>query len=416
MYNERKDDFMIKDIVLQIAFVVLFVFLLLWLFPTKSYLESTIKPANQTLFNDNVQIMKEAGQSYFTTPRLPSKVGDKVTITLGEMIGKKLVLPIYDENNKACSITKSYVEVTKTTDEYVIKVNLSCLKKADYILVHAGCYNYCETTLCEKVVTPVVVKPIVKPIIPIVKPIIPIVSQVYEYEYSLRQDGYWTPWSEFTAWTITRETTNDTKREEAKTVSEFDKYTYSEVKTGTKEVFDHYDTINVYGTKQVAVYKTETYVTGTKQVATGTYTAWSTAIRKEYTSPKASTTLTRYAYVATRKELSCESTCLSVNIYVYDVSTRSAIYTTENVYGTRQVVDHYNTETYITGTKQVAVNKTVDVFTTVTTSVYKDVTYYRYSTRSYVNGLVSIKWSRSKTDVTLTSQGYTLTGASRIVK
>ena len=36
MYEERKDKFSVRDLVLQILVIALFVFILLWLFPTKS--------------------------------------------------------------------------------------------------------------------------------------------------------------------------------------------------------------------------------------------------------------------------------------------------------------------------------------------------------------------------------------------
>ena len=39
------------------------------------------------IFNENVLNMKEAGKDYFTTERVP-KIGDKVTITLGQMLEK----------------------------------------------------------------------------------------------------------------------------------------------------------------------------------------------------------------------------------------------------------------------------------------------------------------------------------------
>ena len=38
----------------------------------------------------------------------------------------------------------------KTEDEYILKVNIKDSEKEDYILVHLGCYNYCEDYICEK--------------------------------------------------------------------------------------------------------------------------------------------------------------------------------------------------------------------------------------------------------------------------
>ena len=57
MYNERKDGFTIKDIVLQILFIALFIFILIWLFPMKSDLDKAV--------SDMVQFLKEAYPNKF---------------------------------------------------------------------------------------------------------------------------------------------------------------------------------------------------------------------------------------------------------------------------------------------------------------------------------------------------------------
>ena len=33
-------------------------------------------------------------------------------------------------------------------DEYLLKVNLKDSEKEDYILVHLGCYTYCDSYIC----------------------------------------------------------------------------------------------------------------------------------------------------------------------------------------------------------------------------------------------------------------------------
>mgnify|MGYP006993386844 CR=1 FL=1 len=43
--------------------------------------------------------MKDAAESYFTLERLPQKEGDKITLTLKQMLDKKLLLPLTDKNN-----------------------------------------------------------------------------------------------------------------------------------------------------------------------------------------------------------------------------------------------------------------------------------------------------------------------------
>ena len=162
MYNERRENFNFKNVILQFLFVALFIFVLMWLFPMKSDLKKAINASdnkNETtdlsmfydqIFNNNVVAMKDAAKSYFTTPRLPQNVGDKVKLTLGEMLDKKIILPFVDSKGKQCDLDDSYVEITKYEDEFVMKVNLKCSDQENYLLVYMGCYDYCQTAICEK--------------------------------------------------------------------------------------------------------------------------------------------------------------------------------------------------------------------------------------------------------------------------
>ena len=154
MYNERNDRFSIKTVIVQFLFVALFIFLLLWLFPTKNYIkdndETNLDVFYDRIFVENIILMKDSAKSYYTNPRLPQKVGDKVKMTLGEMLDKKIILPFVDKNGETCSLTDAYVEITKYADEYVMKVNLKCSEEENYLLVYMGCYDYCSTTICEK--------------------------------------------------------------------------------------------------------------------------------------------------------------------------------------------------------------------------------------------------------------------------
>ena len=159
MYNERRDSFSMKTVIVQFLFVALFIFILIWLFPMKSDLKNALNNSSETtdlsvfydkIFNDNVIAMKDAAKSYYTTARLPKNVGDKVSMTLGEMLDKKIILPFVDSKGKQCSLTDSYVEITKYDEEFVMKVNLKCSEQENYLLVYMGCYDYCSTAICEK--------------------------------------------------------------------------------------------------------------------------------------------------------------------------------------------------------------------------------------------------------------------------
>ena len=174
MYTEEYEQkgFPIKDFILKAVLVIIFVFLLVWLLPkfiapvinkdssktekcpTVNCDTTGIGALTSQIFADNLERMKDAAISYYTDERLPKNVGDSATMTLSDMIGLKIIVPLVDKNNKAVDVEKSYVKITKTDDEYILKVNLKDSETEDYILVHLGCYTYCDSYICEKKPTP----------------------------------------------------------------------------------------------------------------------------------------------------------------------------------------------------------------------------------------------------------------------
>lgn len=162
--NERK-GFPIGNFIVKLVLIIIFVFLLCLLLPkfmvpkiTKSMngkgcatCECTgVKALTSKIFESNLEKMKEAATSYYTTERLPKNVGDSKKLTLSDMIGLKIITPLIDKNNKAVDVEKSYVKITKTNEEYILKVNIKDSEKEDYILVHIGCYDYCGSGICQK--------------------------------------------------------------------------------------------------------------------------------------------------------------------------------------------------------------------------------------------------------------------------
>ena len=139
---ERKQT--LKSIFIKIVLVVLFIFVLMMLFPTKgfvtNYVDEKVKEniSGNDNFNNNLLAMATAGSGYFTSSRLPKNTGDKVKMTLGEMYENKLLVKFSDSNNRTCNNNESYIEVTKEAEEYTMKVNLSCTDKDDYIILHMG--------------------------------------------------------------------------------------------------------------------------------------------------------------------------------------------------------------------------------------------------------------------------------------
>ena len=139
MYEERRNKFSLRDIVLTILLIVLFVFIMVWLFPTKNYLEEN---KSSELYTNYLVSMENAAKDYFTKNRMPSNIGDSVKLTLSEMLEKKMVLHI--GGNVECDLEKSYIEVTKMDTDFQLRVELSCTEFSDYKMVTLGCKDYCD--------------------------------------------------------------------------------------------------------------------------------------------------------------------------------------------------------------------------------------------------------------------------------
>ena len=125
-YNNESKGFTIKDILIQVIVIVLFVFLLAWLFPTRANFNGLNKKLDiltGTMFGNNIQTMKEAAVSYYTNQRLPQAINDVERLTLKDMLSLHLLVDFVDGNGNSCSKTDSYVEVIKLKDEYQMKIN-----------------------------------------------------------------------------------------------------------------------------------------------------------------------------------------------------------------------------------------------------------------------------------------------------
>ena len=303
MYEERRDTFSVRDIILQILFVILFVLILLWLFPTKGYVKKLINnkgeqnvkvEASQSdidklsvlynqIFANNIKAMKDAAVGYYTNERLPKNIGDTEKMTLQQMYDKHLVLKLTDKEGNPCDPVKSYVEITKYKNEYRLKVNLSCTNEEDYIIVYLGCYDYCDGNgICEKVEP----KPTPTPTPTPTKYSCKIVNgkyydkngnivskaayekscssaKKYVCEYKKVTNGYWGPFGEWSAWTKNKITANESTLVQTKKVIEITGYTTKKVQVGTK--IETY--IKGYNyEKYISGYKTEKYISGYKEI------------------------------------------------------------------------------------------------------------------------------------------------------
>ena len=147
MYNEKERSYFFRDLIVKILLVLLFIFLLMWLFPMPN-----LNPFYDKIFTQNMNNMTNAARGYYTVARLPQKDGESKRLTLGDMVDNKMLIEFTDSNGKACDKNKSYVEVTKKNNEYIFKTNLSCSKQEDYVIEYFGCYDVCENGSCTTVI------------------------------------------------------------------------------------------------------------------------------------------------------------------------------------------------------------------------------------------------------------------------
>jgi len=213
---EENRRFSWTNLFIKIILVVIFVIFTIWLLSLSTKdMSNSLDVLTQNVFSENIEKMKEVGREYFTLKRLPSKVGEIKTISLKEMYEKKLLLELTDKDGKACSADNSYVSIEKLDDEYQMKVYLECGNKSDYIIVIMGCYDYCDTDICEVKKEEVNIKEI-------------------EYQYKKTTGGKWSNYGKWSDWSKVSVTNTDNRQVETK--KEIEKYTYDKNVVKTEKV------------------------------------------------------------------------------------------------------------------------------------------------------------------------------------
>lgn len=96
---------------------------------------NNVEALSSQIFIDNLERMKNVAIDYYGDNYLLKEDKDSSTITLKEMIDKKLIITLIDKNNKPCDVEKSYASVTRKEGIYLLKVNLKDSEKEDYILI-----------------------------------------------------------------------------------------------------------------------------------------------------------------------------------------------------------------------------------------------------------------------------------------
>lgn len=426
--DEKRRGSLIKDFILKLILIIIFVLLLIWLVPWPNM--DSLNPLKDQIFNSNLQTMKEAGITYFTTERLPVEVGDKTTLTLQKMLDMKLIIPFTDKNGNTCDVKKSYVSLEKKETEYLMKVNLKCGEEEDYILVHLGCYSYCTTDICEKqneddvqVVKPTTkptstTKPTKKPTPtatakPTVTPtVVPtptptVIPEEKECQWKKETTAQYSTWSD---WTKVKGKANSEN-------------------TDVKEVVDLGTVYEQTGIK-AAVYQKIVRVKEVKEQA-GTYkykvcTNYEYAYDSEHIAridsdweyvdqwyqgynPPADTLTERWIFQGVNFD-QCDDDCTNHPYTIYRKQTRHVTIYTENSNVTAECTDIEEREIPIYITRKKSFIDKIEI--EPAKAIFDYVSYYKYRTRTLLTAAsVDYKWVDC--DQSLTAEGYTATEKTR---
>ncbi len=134
MYEEKEYNFNWVSLFIKVVIFVIFILLAVWLISRITFKDND---ENDKSFSDNLQMMKNVALEYFDGDNLPENDGDKVKLTLRQMIDMGLVSE-FSSDGESCDTEDSYAEAEKTDDYYTIKVNLKCGDMEDYIYTTLG--------------------------------------------------------------------------------------------------------------------------------------------------------------------------------------------------------------------------------------------------------------------------------------
>jgi hypothetical protein len=504
MYTEEYEHkgFPFRDFLLRLILIVIFVFLLIWLLPkfinsskvesnnsnesnnitntssstSKTSIASALSPLTSQIFADNIDKMKEAAISYYTDSRLPKNVSDSETMTLSDMIGKKIIVALVDKNGKACDLEKSYVKITKLDDEYLLKINLKGSDKEDYILVHLGCYTYCKSAVCEKEYSNVSVKASKSTSVVAIKastavyhnsdttggsstptssvtnnpstPVTPTPVANYLYEYSKTTGAEFSAWTKWSNWsksscsiqsynctdsdpTCLRKVQTYSRKEKIGTYQKEYLTTRQElVQTGSYQEKScsnyNYTIINhtTYATTTTITYTTTRYITTCNHTSCG---SWVYSGHGDYTNSPSDTATTSYKFTGLDYS-NCNDQCTSLPKFGYDrytyaggVTSVSSTTTPGSTTSSSSSSTSSSTSSSVTASCGSYVYKTVPIYSYITVTdkasrtepLYGTVCYTSTKTRTLTDaGKTQIKWS-TYNDTSLLNNGWHYTGAKK---
>ena len=150
MYEEER-RFSWTNLFIKIIVAIIIILFIVWLLSlTNKKVSNKLDIITDNIFSENVEKLKTAGKEYFTTDRLPKKVGQIEKVTLEKLYNEKILLSLKDKKGNYCLSKKSYVSVEKMEKEYKMRVYLDCGDDKDYIIFPLEEKKECTINTCDK--------------------------------------------------------------------------------------------------------------------------------------------------------------------------------------------------------------------------------------------------------------------------
>ena len=138
--KKNNGGFINKDLIIKIVLIVICLLIIIFLvFKVKNLNNKGNNNNNNSnspvlVFNNNIEMLRNAGEDYFFTKRnMPKEVGDTVTVSIKELKNGNYVTDVLDYDGGKCGYNTSYVSVTKNSNDYLMKINLVCSSMEDSV-------------------------------------------------------------------------------------------------------------------------------------------------------------------------------------------------------------------------------------------------------------------------------------------
>lgn len=433
--EDKSKDFPHRNLIIKtiigIAVLILLVFLVPQFFSTNtnSNDEDVIVVEyddDSNNLNSDIENLKNVALTYYTEDNLPKEENKNSKLTLEDMKASNLI----DDNYKTSyNMKKSYIEITKNKDDYLLKINLATKNSENQIIemkeYRLNNYDYCiDTYLCEKN------SDLEKnsenndstDTVPSNEDDTDNNKKEYLYEYIKSTNSKLSDWS---SWKSYEKTSCDTQAvscdsndfnclEEVKLYNRKEEIgTYNKVYSTTKSTLQRngsevtnicsgYEYVKINGSYyKIATGNNYSSFSSITKETRSNYYGWKYEGRVLYNTPPADNKTTKYILVEA-DYTSCGNTCSGLPKYYYDKYTFTGKLTNVSTPASdckNSIKDKI--ENYVINNQNVSVNRNEKLYATV---CYKSV-----RSRSVTGSSKNTKWSEYN-DKKLLDDGYILTG------